>query len=386
MIKHDKKRFGILLFLLAAFLCLLPVRSHAVSFTDTEQTEKEPPAEKEEETLESLWSSFWNGLPDLVKDAIPQGADSEEMQEKVGFTHLFSMLASSFTDKAEGLRPQFLKILGLTLLFSVAGILGEGKEGIMSVMTGAFALFAFDTLEGGLIRVTTFLEDIGKFSVALSPLFTAVFASGGAEGTAATTALGFGSFLAVLEGLCLGVLVPLLRVLFVLALVSSLGKATFIGELSGSLRGFYLFSLSLLCCLLTASLAFQTHFAAAADSVAVRTVKFAIGNAVPVVGGTVSTALGSITASLSYIKSTLGASSVVALCLLFFPVLAELFLMRLCFSLCASLANMLEAPFAAGVLTRFRGLYDLMLATAALVSLLFLLLSGIAASASLPLS
>lgn len=338
-----------------------------------------------EEDAEGLWQGVWESLPDLVKDSFAEAPDLDEVKESVGFSHLFSLLASQFTQEAEGLRPMLLRLLGLTLLFGVAGLLWEDKMGVGTVQNAAFSVFVFDILWASTERVAAFLADLGKLSLGLSPVFVTLFASGGAEGTAAVAGGGFAAFLSVLEGLCVGVLLPLLRVLLALAAVSSLGKTAFIGELSATVRGFYLFLLSLVGALLTASLAFQTHFSAAADSVAVRALRFAVGSAVPVVGGTVSSALGSLSASLGYIKSGLGVSTVLSLLLLFLPVLAELFLLRLCLSLCAGLANMMEAGGLSGVLGRLRGLYDLMLATVCVVGLLFLLLTGILAGTRLPL-
>ena len=342
------------------------------------------PASAEEEKGVT-WEKTWEEMPDLVKDAFSGVPSEDTLKEALGFSHLFSLIAAGFTQEAEGLFPSLLRLFGLTLLFAVAGSFGEEKNGVLSMLTAAFSVFTFDILWGSVARVASFLEDIGKLSVSFSPLFVGVFASGGAEGTAMVAGGGFAAFLSVLEGLCTGVLLPLLRVLISLSIVSSLGKSSFIGELSATLRGVYLFMLSLVGALLSASLALQSHFASAADTVATRALRFAVGSALPVVGGTVSSALGSLTASLDYIKSGLGVTTVLALLLLLLPVLAELFLLRFGLSFSASVAGMMEAGFLSALLSRLRALYDLMLATVAIVALIFLLLSGILAGTALPL-
>ncbi len=367
MKRREKRKSALFLILLLALCSLLAL---PVSAEDTGKME---------------WGSVWEKMPDLVKDAFSSTPSEKEVKEALGFSHLFSLLASRFTKEAEGLYPALLRLLGLTLLFCVAGVFGEEKNGVLPMLSAVFSVFTFDILWASVERVAAFLEDVGKLSVSLSPLFVAVFASGGAEGTAAVAGGGFAAFLSVLEGLCLGVLLPLLRVLTALCIISSLGKASFIGELSSSLRGVYLFMTSLVGALLTASLALQSHFAAAADTVAARAVRFAVGSAVPVVGGTVSAALGSLTASLGYIKSGLGVTTVLAILLLLLPVLAELFLLRLGLSFSASIAGMMEAGFLSTLLSRLRALYDLMLATVCIVALIFLLLAGILAGTALPL-
>ena len=66
----------------------------------------------------------------------------------------------------------------------------------------------------------------------------------------------------------------------------------------------------------------------AADNLSMRTAKFIIGSAVPVAGGVLSEALGTLTASVSLLKSSVGIYGVVACVVIFLPLLTELFLWR----------------------------------------------------------
>lgn len=60
-----------------------------------------------------------------------------------------------------------------------------------------------------------------------------------------------------------------------------------------------------------------------------RTAKFIIGSSVPVAGGVLSEALGTLTASMSLLKSTVGIYGVVICCLIFLPIIIELVLWRI---------------------------------------------------------
>lgn len=366
------RRRGVFLLLLVLFSCIFAVPTHAA---------------EDAQTPEELLEEIRDNLPDIAGAALPDDLqDTAALKEKVGFTALFSRLFACVTQGAKSLSPVFLKMLGITLLFACASLFAPGDGSMIpKCMSAAAALSLFSLLSGSLESVFSYFHDLGLISSVFSPVYATLFAAGGGAGTAAAAGVGFASFLSVLETLCVGLLGPLLRVLFSLALVSSFGSVPAVSELSGALKGFYLFVLSLICMLLTASLAFETGLSGAADSVAVRTVKFAVGNAIPVVGGTVSATLGTLSASLSYVKGALGASAVVVLCATVFPVLSELLLLRLMLSLCRALAAMLGAGAMEGMLSKFRSLYDLMLGTVAIVSVLFLIMTGILSRCALPL-
>ena len=75
-------------------------------------------------------------------------------------------------------------------------------------------------------------------------------------------------------------------------------------------------------------LSIQTVVNAHADNLSMRTAKFIIGSAVPVAGGVLSEALGTLTASVSLLKSSVGIYGVIICCLIFLPIIIELILWR----------------------------------------------------------
>ncbi len=320
--------------------------------------------------------------PSFITEHLPEDiTDPEALGAAVGPERLLSLLISGVTQAFEKEKGALLRLLGTALLFSVGTLLCRGRE-TAGMLNGVAALAVYRLFEESVARVTDLLSELATFSGIVAPIYTGVLAAGGNATAATSGSIGFSAFLSVLETLGGGVLAPLLRTMLALTLVSGFSSLPAVGEISRSLRNTYLFLLSLLCALLGASLAFQTALASSADSVAVRTVKFAVGNAIPVVGGSVSAALGSLATSLSLVRHTVGTASAVVLLSLVLPTVSELLLLRLALSLCEGLTNALGATGIGGVFGRFRGLYDLMLATVAILSVLFLLLSGVLASIS----
>ena len=332
---------------------------------------------EEEKNVDSFLSSMGEILPDAALPYLPEDiTDTDALREAVGFRRLLALAAEALKNGYSETRGGFVRLLGITLLFSAAVSFGKSKVAALWVEVAA-ALALFSAVSGCSASVTAFFSDLSSFASLLSPLYTVTLASGGAVATSAAAAGAFTGFITVLDVLATGLLGPLVQVLLSLTLLSALGNGGALRELTSRLSGLYVFLLSLIGVLLTAALAFEGSLASSADSMATRTVKFAIGNALPVVGGTVSSLLGSLSASLSLIKSAMGAASLIVILSLCLPLLCELFLWRTALSLCDGLAVFLGAPTLGAAFGRFRKIYDLMMAGCAIVSVLFLLTVGL---------
>ena len=333
-----------------------------------------------EEALESTEESLREGLLSLLPDAaltrLPNPTDTDTVKDALGFRALFSLLSDVLTERGGALRGRMLSIFAVTLLFGILSVFAKGKA-VTLFAEGAAALSFFSLLFESADAVFAFFGDLSHFTLGISALYAGLFAAGGAGASAAAASGGFASFLSLLELFSTTVFPPLLRVLFALALLSSLGNHTLVRELSRRITGVAVLFFSLLSMLLLSSLAFQGALASGTDSVALRTVKYTASSAIPVVGGTLSGALGALGASLTLLKSALGGTAVVALLALLLPPLVEVFLLRLALSFSESIAAFTEASALKEIAARFRGVLDLALAALVIVSLLFLLSLGV---------
>lgn len=357
--KHAKR---LLLFLILLVLLV------SLSF----RTEAKEIEEIEEETREGLIAI----LPDAAKPLLPDPTDKDAAMDALGFRALFSLLANALEEGGGALSGQMLTLIALSLLFGVISLfLKKGSAAVF--MQSAAALSFFALLYGTSERVLGFFSDLARFSSGLSPLLVTLLSSGGGTASAVATSGGFAAFLSVLSLFSSTVLPPLLRILFALALLSSLGNHTLIRELSRRISSTATLFFSVLSMLLLASLAFQSALASSLDSVALRAVKYTASSAIPLVGSTLSGALGALSSSLSLLKSALGGTAVVALLSLLLPPLVEVFLLRFALSCSESLASFTEATALREVISRFRGVLDLCLASLVITSLLFLLSLGV---------
>lgn len=332
------------------------------------------------ETEEELFADFFAALPPEVQAALDGIQDPTAAAELVGAEHIFSLLLTALRDGLTASGEFFLKTLGLALLMALlshltaelkdAGVVAAAEIGVGVILVlSVYALAA-----GDVTRLETCLSDMSSFSNGLVPVFFGLYAAGGSTATATASAAGFTAFSYLLGRFCVAVLLPLFRLLFGLSVIGVMGGRLQTEGLFSTLKHTYITILCFLSLLLVTSLGFQSALASSADSMATQSVRFALGNMIPVIGGQLGGTLRTLSASLGLVKNTVGALSVAALLLLLLPPLVSLLLHRFFLSLSASFSKMLGAGRAEKVFLAFRGMYDLAVATLALTLVTFLLL------------
>ncbi len=321
------------------------------------------------------------GLPSLFRDALPADpTDREALTEAVGVRHLFEVALTGLREAAPPVLRTLLSVLGMTLLFSLVGMMrehiGAGVAKVADAALGsALVLLLYERLSGTLLRATSYLEDLSALAKVSAPVMGGLYLAGGNTASAAVGGGGMAALSLLLETLCGEALLPLLRVMLGFLLVSAIGEVRTEG-VAATLRNLYITLLGFFSVLVLASQALGNALGTAGDSFSLRTMRFALGQMVPVVGGTVSGSLGTAMAAVALVRSTAGATVAAAILLPLLPLAAELILVRVALSLSASLAGMTGAAVAVRLLRGFRSLLDLVLAAVALAGLLFLFIAA----------
>lgn len=332
---------------------------------------------------------FLDALPsDLAAPLEEAAGDTEKTAELVGADYLLSLLAEA-TGGALGESGGFLLrlVAGLILFTLLSHLLRTADSGLTrtaeAALSAALVAMIYATLAGDMTRVSAALADMCHLSDALLPAFAGLYAAAGNAGTAAVSSSGFTLLSLLLENLAAGLLLPILQVIFAFMLIGALGFGARTEGLGRVLRNCYVTLLVFFSLLLTASLGFQGNLAAAADSLSVRSVKFAVGRLIPVVGGSLGETLRTLSASLALLRGSLGTLAVAVLLSFLLPTLVSLLIHRFCLSLVGAAAGMLGAARAEKIFSDFHTLYDLAIATLAIGSVLFLLILALLSQAGL---
>jgi len=213
--------------------------------------------------------------------------------------------------------------------------------GLVSVMClgltyYSVAKIAWDSVKGAVSAMTLIMSG-------LLPGVVASCAASGEVTLSAVTSTGITLLLALFERLCSDALLPLLNVCFALSLANGLSgsDAVDLTGISRFVKNTFAVLMGILMAVFCVSAIFRTNLARSADSVLLRSVRFASGSFVPIVGGALSEASGAVLGGLRAIRANAGTAASVAVVAAAVPKLSELLLYRLAFGFCAGSARLL---------------------------------------------
>lgn len=217
------------------------------------------------------------------------------------------------------------------------------------------------------------MKACATFMTAFVPIFAAITA---ATGKAATSI----SMSALLLGAANGVsllsnfaVIPLMGGYLSISLATSVSPLINNGGISQAVKKLSLWVLSLITTVFLGILSIQTVVNAHADNLSMRTAKFIIGSSVPVAGGVLSEALGTLTASMSLLKSSVGIYGVVICCLIFLPILTELVLWRLVLWIADFISLQFSLPKISGLLQSIDTVLSVLIGVILLTGAMFII-------------
>lgn len=309
--------------------------------------------------------SIWEAIPEEVdRDELTSFFREDSPQGSLAIVgkKLISMLTLSAKDSL-ALFSSLLILLMLSALFNaVAKHFTTGMDDAFDLLfLLAAALIICSFLENTLSSVTLQMQSVNAFMMACIPVSATLLTLSGAAraGAVQTASLTFG--ISFVSFLLTHVIYPTVRMLFALAFLEG---SSFQG-LKG-LIGFFQKTVKRLCVLLftviSATLALKNTLASAADSVAMRSVRFAAGNFIPVVGSLVGENSKVLSASFQLVKTECGVVALfVVLSLLLQPILT-VSLQKIVLNLASSVGEMLGEERCRRYFTAVSRVLDLMLA------------------------
>ena len=273
-------------------------------------------------------------VSDVLSDfslILPDGMESlaDGSGEAIGFEAIFADLLSA----VEGEMPNFISfsllLIGVAVVLSILVQLGESVGRVvrssLGVVIGCVVFF----------RVVPLFREVGDASRAVGDFFAAltpVMVSGAAlaGGTvAATSGTGMTVTLTLLGAACRAAM-PICCAAMLLGALSPMAPETLTLPLD-AVRKNLTRAFAVLSAVIGGLFALQTAVAAAGDGATMRALKYAVGNSLPVVGGTVSGTLSTLAGGLGYAMGVIGGGGVaVVLSLVLLP-LVRLLLYRLAF-------------------------------------------------------
>lgn len=330
-----RRMIRIMMILLTLFCCVRGFAQHCCAETDS--------------LFESLAP---DGIP--VPDAVTEQMDAAGLSpdDPDAFGNLSpSEFIGSLRETVLHEASAPLRLLGALLSLTVLSALLRGTGDAVSAHLHQFPVLICTLICTGLAgqplcdalrRAASALEDGRLFMLGFVPVFSGFLAAGGSPGGAV-------SYQVLVLFLCEGVmqllgavLLPVLQMSAALGTVDAVNPELRLGGTVSFLRTAVTWTLGTVMALFSALLSIRSFVAAAADSMASKTVKLLSSGLIPIVGGAVSDAYGTVQGSIRLVRSGVGAFGMTALLWLTLPPLISVTLYRVIFAVSGICADMLD--------------------------------------------
>jgi len=363
-----------------ALLCAFAGAVMIVLFCGSACAEEGIAAELYGEELEQFSAVLPDELPPELRGALRAPDGVETAADALDFSAVWARIAAEIRDAWPSAAALMLRLMGLLMISALFGGCGKALGG--SSLTPACelcstlctALAAAEPLGAMLNSCRGYLETMTELVNGVTPIACALCAASGQLNTAAVSRAALMLLYTLYQNLYTVLLLPAVRIEFCFGIIGSIGAGVRLDALSRGVRRVFTWLLAMLGLVLTFTIGVQNVIAKSTDSFTMRTVKFALGSFIPLVGGALSDALGTAAGSLSLIRTACGAVCMAAVLILAVPLIVQLVLNRTVLALCRGAAEMIGCEREGRLIGEMHGVVGTLLAAAAMVSLLFLLI------------
>ena len=237
---------------------------------------------------------------------------------------------------------------------------------------------------GGQFTVGGFLD--GHSNGLLSQRFAIGLGLDGNLTSAASSSATLSVTLAVCQFVCGYTVIPVFCICLCTSLVGVFGGAsgTLGATVGGTVRKWYTTAMAFLMMMLAGAISSQSILSSKADNAAMKGVKFAVSNFVPLFGGTLSGTLGTLSSSVELLRGSVGIIGIGVIFLMLLPTVIELALMRFAFSIGSFCAGMVGCPNEQRIMNDIGSLYGYLEGSALMCSAVFVIAFGIFAASVTP--
>ena len=309
------------------------------------------------------------------KEALPYGyeeySDIKKASESVGVKHLLQNVAKAIKGGRGEYIVLLLTMVGIALFSSIASLHESDVGAVSSQAVGIIcSALLFDRLLFLIKGSVAALDELSSFFSSVIPVCLAVNTLGASPSTAAAQATGMGITLSIYSYLAENLLLPLVSATFVTSALSSVDGA--FSRISKGIKGAFLWIIGIFSTLVGAAFSLQSVIASGADNVVIRSAKYAISSTIPIVGGTVSGALGLLVGGTSYARSIVGGGAVAVVISLVISPLVTILMYRLCLKLGIVFSSFISNAGCSDVISSLLGAIDMLMAAYAFTAIVYI--------------
>lgn len=269
-------------------------------------------------------------------------------------------------------------LIGTVILAAVANAISDGAtsqkiKSAFSLCTDT-AIFAAFISEGytGINEAIEYIDNLNIFITGVIPATGALYASGGNIKTALVSTAGFMTFLAVSNGICNIALRIVSSFCLAMTLCTALAPEIKFKNMISFVKKTFVSILGFIMMLLLFSMSAQSILSAASDSISARTAKYVVSNIIPIVGGSVSDTIRTLSTSISFLRKTVGVGAIIIILIMFIPHIVGLFLTKSAYNLSGAVADILGCERQGGFMREIASIYGYVIAVTSMCSIMFI--------------
>lgn len=299
----------------------------------------------------------------VISDA---GGDTETLLPQSLISHAFSLIFGAFSETGKSVLGHCAGIMALCVTASLINtfkhsfpVLGEAGEYISVLLLSGTVFAAVNS-------VTKFVEQatlrFSEYLLTLLPVMTTMFVYGGSTGAAVANATSINLFCTVISVICNSVLTPIINICLILSLTSALPGCSSVQPIANGAKNLAASLTAFVFSVLGFAVSLQTIVSAAGDSYATRTIRFASGVFIPVIGNMVGEASRTVISAVAKAKSVIGFGGIAAIMSIVIPPVAVVVLYKIGILFCAAAARIMGCEKEAAFLYDINGIFGVLFA------------------------
>ena len=335
-------------------------------------------------SMENELSDFSNSIPDYIKEIIPEeifsGDFSSLINGEIGYKTFFDLALDSILAGIPSVLNSTSLILISVIISSLFNTMSNDleasmlKESYNLCSSLCIALSVFNIVKIISKSALTFMNTLCVTMNTFAPIMTVINIF---EGKLTTAALGNASmmmFIALIENIIIYFLVPIINISMIFSIIKSISGDADFGGITKLVKNTFVTLTVFIMMIFSFVFSFQSTLTQSADSLSLKTAKFAVGSFIPIVGPSISEALRTVTASVALVKSSLGVLGLICVLLLTLPSVISVYLHKLFLDICAALSGMIGCEKEKGIIMDASQICGFILAMIACTSVFFILI------------
>ena len=318
------------------------------------------------DVLEYLPEEIWNGdFSSLLEESLNEANVINSVID-----YLFLGLKSAIKSFASILTVLLISSIFNMLQDSLSKDLIKSSFSLCSALCTSFTVFYICTSLTSL--VSNYLHGLCAAMESFAPIMTSIYIMSGSIGSATVSNASNLIFIAIIQRFLLTFMLPIIKACICFSVIRSFGGQIEFGGFSKTLKNTFTGVTVFVMSIFMFTLSTKKVLAQSADSLSIKTAKFAISNFIPIVGSSVNDAMSTLTASISYIKSSCGVLGIIIIAIITLPTVISLLLNRLCFNICAGIAKALNSSNESTVIEEGYSICGFLLAIVCCTCVLFI--------------